>query len=144
MGVSNDAILAFGFSLEENRPECLESNDKNYEGFSDMVVDLELKHPNDSFEYRRSDNSPEWRNYYEEVQKIKAECPVELIWFCSYEYPMYFVALKDTKIKARRGDIEMVKMRNISSQELDKLKDFCKKYSIEWKEPNWFLFGMNG
>ena len=143
MGVSNDAILAFGFSLEE-RPECLDIDGKNYENFSDMVIDLELKEPNDSFEYPNDNNSPEWGKYYEDIKKIKENCPLELIWFCSYEYPMYFIALKGTKIQANRGYTELASMRNISAEDMDKLKDFCKKYSIDFKEPNWFLFSMNG
>ena len=146
MSKSNDAILAFGFSLEELRPECLESSDlsQNYENFEDMVVALNIIEPDKCFEYEGDSNSPEWKKYYEKVKKIKEACPVELIWFCSYDYPMYFVALKNTKITAHRSYTKLANLRNISIEELDKLKEFCKEYKIKWKEPNWFLFGMNG
>lgn len=146
MGVSNDSILAFGFSLEEDRPDCLDDDEgSSYETFDDMVIAKSgLKEPNDNTEYEHNATSPEWVEYYKKVNEIKATCPVEMHWFCSYEYPMYFISLKGTEKKASRGYVEEVNTDKIAEQAIEKFKQFCESYNIEWQTPKWYIFGMNG
>lgn len=145
MSTSNDAIVAFGFNLEEERPNCLNIDQfDSYEKFDDMLVKTTLQEPQENFEYEMKNNSPQWEKYYKEAQEIKNKCPVELIIFCSYEYTMYFIALKNTEIRASRGSVKNVKMKDISEKEIQEFKNFCQKYDIKWVEPQWSLFGMNG
>lgn len=150
MGVSNNAILAFGFALgdECERPQCLNvegDEDDTYETFDDMVLAKSgLQEPEGKQEYKSKDNSPEWKHYYQKANEIMAACPVEIVWYCSYDYPMYFIALKGTEQKAYRGYAEKVTMREIKPEEIAAFKSFCEEYEIEWEEPAWSIFSMNG
>ena len=155
MGISNNAILAFGFAMgdEVELPECLnivsdnddEEIEDSYETFDDMVVAKSgLAEPEGVREYDNGNNSPAWKEYYKKVDEIKATCPIELVWYCSCDYPMYFIALKNTKETALRGYVEKVSMREIRPEEIVVFKDFCKKYEIEYEDPAWSIFSMNG
>lgn len=145
MSVSNDSILAFGFSLEEELPECLNNAEgSSYENFEDMLIAKSLVEPDSAHEYKSQAVTPAWIEYYKKVDEVKAACPVELVWFCSYEYTMYFMSLKGTKKSASRGYTEEVNTYAVSEEDIAKFKSFCEDYDIEWQEPKWYIFGMNG
>jgi hypothetical protein len=155
MGISNNAILAFGFSLEENKPTCLEKRDCNsdsydedegdsFESFDEMIVNRKLTPPPGEYQYESQTKSSLWIEYHKKANELEKACPVTLEWFCSYDYPMFFIALKGTVSTAHRGYVKNVELKTISQSELDAFRKFCEDYNIEWKEPSWSIFSMNG
>lgn len=84
-------------------------------------------------------------NYFEERGKFRDEhpVPVEMVNACSYDYPVWIVALKETFFKANRGYPVIIKEENIiiTEEQRTALLDFFKKFDIdiEGKEPNWYL-----
>jgi hypothetical protein len=147
MSRSNNAILAFGFSVEEDKPSCLDDENAlggSYENFEDLMVAKLLKKPSTIFEHNTGKNSPEWSDYYKKAQEIKTDCCLTLEWFCSYEYPMYFIALKETVTTAHRSNVESVNTYHIKDEKLEKFKQTCINLGIAYKEPKWCIFSMNG
>lgn len=148
MGVSTDAILAFGFDLGEELPEGL----RNYKGEPD-------EDDEDGFEFceliRHEAGIAGYPGEVETEEERKArwaacsaaenEYPVELIYHCSYDYPMYFLSVRGTQRTANRGYPTAVEMcAPVAQEKIDAMRAFCERYGIEWQEPRWFIFSMWG
>lgn len=68
--------------------------------------------------------------------------PIELVNYCSGEYPMYLLALSEVGFCASRGYPEKISPNRlfISDEQRSSLVDFCKKYiADEVGEPAWYL-----
>jgi hypothetical protein len=138
MGVSTDAILAFGFDLGEELPEALLEvlAEDSYFTFEDFVLKLAgLVAP----DYDKI-GLPEWDDYRSAKSKAITEFPVEIVRHCSGSCPMYFLSVNGTQQSARRGYPQDVKLVDISEEQLARLKEFCERFGIEWQEPSWQLF----
>jgi len=75
------------------------------------------------------------------------ELEVELIAYCSYDYPMYILAAKGTEINAHRGSVKKLipeKLIFDRSVNDEKIRAFCEEYGIEYKQPEWLLNTING
>lgn len=142
MGMSSDGILVFGIDLGEN-PKFLfdEENEEHMDidGFIDKISDIN--------EYN-----------YEKSKEAKAKLGIDMTLYCSYECPMYILAVPGTETNVSRGSVEVIdpdKMK-ISQEQLDKLKAFFDTYvvgpDVEYDEydykptfdPKWLLASMYG
>lgn len=129
MGVSTNAILAFGFDLGDELPEALTQMDEDADESWEFEAWLEsrLGVANDDYKVRRA--------------AVEA-FPFDLVTHCSYDYPMYFLAARGTEQTARRGYPEPVTMKEATPEQVQAMRDFCAEFEIEWKEPKWQIFSL--
>lgn len=131
MGTSTDAIIAYGFDIGEEKPAFLEGVEDSDLG-NYLVKKAGL--PEDTPWQKRAE--------------LEKTCPVEIIEHCSGEYPMYFLALRGSKVKASRGfpvNIEELeeKMSGSSSKDKVELAElWCQENGLETKTFAWHLFSM--
>lgn len=139
MGTSTDAILAFGFDLGEELPESLEAAED--EGFDfDEWLAAKLGLP----EWREGMTDDERTTHYATKRAAIEAFPVDLITHCSYDCPMYFLAVRGTETSARRGYPQEVATPEIDPEKLSALRAFCEQNNIEWSEPKWQIFSLWG
>ena len=85
------------------------------------------------------------RHYFEHFRLFSREnpIPVELINVCSHDFPIYIIALTDTRLVARRGTptpFDPAKLETVSLGQKEALIKFCDDYEIEYDgEPRWYL-----
>lgn len=134
MGVSTDGILVFGFEIGEegDEPDFLAEHNGDFEEFLHSVSGL-----------------PRWGepgHSFAAFREFEKGFPIELVSHCSYEYPMYILAVNGTKKKASRGYPEVISPEEliISDEKIEAFKKFCDDYGIEWQEPKWLLCSMWG
>ena len=150
MGTSTNAILAFGFDLgvedTEELPEKMLEDNRDIDeedGFDFNRVAAKMagiEQPSVKYE----GNEEAWRAYWKKQSDAAKACPIDLITHCSYDCPMYFLAVRGTKIVANRGFPELAVMPPISGDQLQALRDFCARYEIDWQEPAWHIFSLWG
>jgi hypothetical protein len=124
MGTSTGAILVFGIELEEEHEPWGRDQDEWLEKDGREILGLQG----------------------EKQYEILEQHPVEIIQHCSYEYPMYILAVRETEKRAWRGEpfsIDVEDLR-IPIANTVLLKAFCERHDIEWKEPKWLLCSMWG
>lgn len=137
MGVSTDAILAFGIDLGEEWPDTFNEHDDEDDGFEAdhfLACDFAIEIP----EWTPGTGSEYWAQKREAINKI----PIELIKHCSSDYPMYFLSIRGTQQTANRGYPKEILQRPIDQSEIDAMRAFCEKHGIEWQEPKWQIFSM--
>ena len=89
-------------------------------------------------------------NHRNSFEKSLPELPIELVWHCSYDYPMFIIALPDTKKIAWRGAPRKVSIGEMMRAPViygtSKIVEFCNKYGIDISEltPSWWLVSMYG
>jgi len=133
MGISSDGIVAFGFVLVDEEDGELPPSLTAY-----MAKDDE-----DGFDlynfiaHETGTTDADW----DAREKAREAFPIEIVSFCSYDYPMYFLAARGTVHSCRRGEAtEFVP----TTPNYAALKEFCDKYGIEWKQPAWHVMSMYG
>src|ERR1019366_703573 len=134
MGVSNDAQLVFGFAFdEEDKPEFL----GEFDDLDDYLVDKAFPH--------LSVDGPD-RLLYEKRRPIIEACPAVIERHCSYDYPMYILAVRGTRIWANRGYTEVITPEKlvVAPEKITAFKTWCEENDIEYQEPQWLLCSMNG
>lgn len=85
----------------------------------------------------------EQRDFAEQSPKL----PVELVNFCSYDYPIYVLAIPETCKSARRGYPERFVPTKLvfTDEQKEDLLEFCKTYEIEFEDgPAWYLSSFWG
>lgn len=157
MGISSDGQLCFGILLTE---EQLPWDEEGYDGFDDWWLNqCGYKPPFQMFDERghwlNGVKPPEERleAYFAHRRAFEDThpCPVVLVTHCSYEYPMYIIALPGTDISAWRGHPKKVD-KLISSQPADEeirvLESFVETYlspeHIEDFVAGWWLSSLYG
>lgn len=111
MGMSTDAILAFGFDIGEVGSESV----------SDFFgQDMDERDINDV------------------AEEIELNAPIEFVWHCHYE--MCVVALRSTVTIAYCGTPKTVTTRTISDEEIEVAKKYIEGRGWKWQEPKWLLF----
>lgn len=92
-------------------------------------------------------NNPTWRRsldkHYKDKKRVQEACPVEEVIHCSYDYPMYILAVKGHTTSASRGYPEAINSLELDEKAVQKAKEFCEKYNIKW-EPKWYLTSLWG
>ncbi len=143
MGVSTDAILAFGFNLGEELPEAFQDDDGDSAGFEfDEWLNQKagVVYP----EGNAGIKSPEYRAYSDACKAVKAASPVDFITHCSYDCPMYFLALRGSNSTARRGYPVAVTTPVPTAERVAAMRSFCDQHGIKWQEPSWHIFSLWG
>ena len=132
MGVSTDGIIAFGIQFDDG--------ELPWSGHDDIE-----EWWNQETGFKGSANSD---SYYDDIRahQQKNPMPVEVVWHCSYDYPMFILSLPNKSINACRGYPTEFKPEDltVTEAELKVLKDFCEKYDIEYTEPKWVVCSMWG
>lgn len=74
------------------------------------------------------------------------DAPVEVVRHCSYDYPMYILAVRGTKKRASRGYLQEIDPASfvIDGEKIAAAKAFAEARGIEWKDPKWFLCSLWG
>jgi hypothetical protein len=130
MGVSTDAIIVYGLDIGEDLHGMpFYSEEKDEEGWA----------YDEQFE--------EWVK-----KEFGDECPFEILIHCSYDYPMYIFALKETYLSASRGYSQEFDPQQLQEKLTEEKKkhftDVIEKYNIKGEngetEPSWLLFSLWG
>lgn len=136
MGVSTDAILAFGFDLGDDLPgklgEYLASYEDGYFDFEEFIATTCGVGPD------------EWEKYTAAKTAALENCGAEITTHCSHDYPSYFLHVPGAKQRARRGDPKKVELPQIGAEQIDALRAFCDLNGIDWQEPAWHIFSYWG
>jgi len=145
MGVSTDAILAFGFDLGDEEDQSLASRlgaaDDEFEDFEDWIaVQAGAVYPAG----HSGIDSPEYQAYRAKRDAAISACPVEMVMHCSHDYPMHFIAVRGTKSRAWRGSPQAIIAGPVAPELIDAMRAFCEAHGIEWQEPAWHIFSMWG
>ena len=160
MGVSNNAYLAFGVDLGE---DAFQDEDFDLEDF--LLKRAEVNDPYtgyppeiDQAPYPDRDRlynewkatQPNWdervKTYFEQRDALIKACPVEIIIHCSYDYPMYILALRDTDVSAARGYPKVIDPAalKVDPARIEEAKEFCKDADLPaFDDPQWLIFSQN-
>jgi len=129
MGVSSDGILYFGFAVgdDETAPEWM----RGYSDFDDFIC--------------AKARLPEGATYQERKPVIDG-CPAELQLYCSYDYPMHILGVRDAEHRVSRGYLKQISAAELAVDEakVTAMKTWCETNGIEWQEPAWLLCSMYG
>lgn len=132
MGTSSDANLFFGVIFNEGFEFPWGEEDITHwwrlqNGFTENDPRI-----NWSFQQRR-----EW----DEQNPL----PVELVNYCSLDYPIIALAVADTVITAHRGYPKKVQFDPVDSEKIIAFMSFCARFGIELPhEPAWILSSYLG
>lgn len=147
MGVSTDAILAFGFDLGDDEDRSIaevfnapEGDDDGFDFDEWVGQKAGAIYP----EGHAGIDSPEYVAYSTKKREAVDSCPVELITHCSYDYPMYFLAIRGTEVRAWRGEPKPIHIERPAQAKIDAMKLFCEQNGVEWQEPAWHIFSLWG
>lgn len=154
MGTSTDGQLSYGIMFEEGFrfPWDAEEFDgdigdwwKHVKGF---VNPIESPWDEDG-QYRPGyhENSPEIGKYFEHQHAwaVANPLPVEIVNYCSYDAPMYILAIKH--FENSRGYPHKIDVNQllIAEQETETLMAFIKEFHIDTEdEPQWWLSSFWG
>lgn len=138
MGTSTNGIVCFGIDFGEKHPLDRRDEDDYEEDFDDYDALEEL--------ICREAGLPEYGtdhpdDYYELKWAAEAAYPVDVVTYCSIDYPMYALALRGTEITARRGyavELDMDKMA-VSDEDIERFRKWCETHDVEYTEPKWLL-----
>ena len=147
MGQSTDAILCFGFELEEGEEGAYfgeltdgslcrdEEDDEDDEAENEDWADF------DTWAARKLGLGYLYDDYSFKSNALKELLQgVTLVRHCSCDYPMYIMAAWSTE--ASRGFPERVDLNDLLAQTpvlRDNLFQACLKLGLEFKEPSWIL-----
>ena len=128
MGVSTDAILAYGYDLEEDG------------------VPEDFAETGDLGEYLgklAGLSEDDWQGQ----RALERECPVEIVSHCSADYPMYFLAINRNtdqnnvfRIRCSRGSVVEIDLPTPTDDEIKNLHDFIEQHGFKVVgKPGWHL-----
>lgn len=134
MGVSTDAILCFGVDLSED--------------YEDLLPWQQLEDDDNDFDTWVARISGADTDDWKAIKEAAEKCPVELVSHCSYDYPMYIVAVRGTKITARRGSPKVISLDAIGGDDFIErqiaAERFCEEHGIPCGDFQWLLCSMWG
>lgn len=112
MGTSTDAILAYGIPVEEETT------------------------PGNLTEEEWEEIREEW-----ETDKIEAR-GFDVIYHCSGDYPMYFLAVPNTEVRAWRGSPKKVDFHQTGTVAAVQWRLAMDKLGVDTTNAGWYLFSM--
>lgn len=133
MSISSDGILFYGFLIDEDKQEELE-----------RLFDYDETGIEEPEEYYAMKVLNKGKVSYEEYSELDKKEPCEIGMHCSYDYPMYYVGIKESELRAWRGYPKKIESFDINKKWNQQIKDFCKIMGIEYQEPDWYLASMYG
>ncbi len=130
MGQSTDAILFYGILLEEEDEVPAFIAEAGFEDF-DEYVESQSGLPL----YGEEGHS------FEAHRAYKDSLPVEMIYHCSGDYPMYGLAVKGSKLRASRGHPITLEngLPNVSKDQEQAFLLWVSERGIEADDPKWIL-----
>jgi len=146
MGTSTDAYLYYGFSLDEGELEEICEKDTGKDYFEDDFEEWlcgKIGGPS-RLDVEYEGNEAVYEKYLDEKREFMEALDVEIKSHCSCDYPIYFVHIKESYSWAWRGEPHrfgtQLPVTNPGWDE--KIKEFCKKLYIPFREPGWELASM--
>ena len=131
MGVSSDGLVWFGVaSGDEERP------------FSTAALAKLAGQPEPDEDGEYDENIEDWQSLVEDVLE---DYDCELVTHCSYDCPMYGIALKSLNYSASRGYPEAFDPKKPTKWQLEKLKQAMA--AVGWDDdetPGWQLASILG
>jgi hypothetical protein len=103
MSVSTDAILFFGFLLEEGVPHPWE--DEKYDGWEEWLAEIfGVELPDRDWDSLTEEEQGQvWDEYNQAKREALGGCKIELVTHCSDSYSMYAIGIKESITTAWRG-----------------------------------------
>lgn len=150
MTVSTDGQICYGIRFDEDMEFPWESDewDRDFEDWW-IYEACGYKNPFELFtaqgEWIRGKKPPEEKidEYYDARSAFRDShpLPIELVNYCSGDYPMYILAVPSSCHTAHRGYPENFIPSNlsVSNEEMDRLGQFCEKWGLEGGEQGWWL-----
>lgn len=148
MSVSTDGQICFGVLLEEGAE--LPWNDESYDGdienwwlaINGFKSSVEIY--DEKGEYiggKRPDDATITKYFDEKHDFLKKHPVLELVNYCSGDYPMYILAVPRTVLSASRGYPHEFNpsLLYVTDNERNSLVAFCKEHGLEVGEPRWYL-----
>jgi len=146
MGQSTNAEISFGIAFEEDYefPWSGEDNDietwwREQNGFTHS---FELFDDEGNYIAGKEPSAELVELYFAEQREFdkRHPLPVELVNYCSGDYPMWIIAVPYVGELARRGyPVTFVPSElTVSDAQVKALVDFCKNVGLEG-EPSWYL-----
>lgn len=132
MGVSTDGILAFGVDFDEDAPDIFK-----VDGEVDFESAITKMAGYPSFE-----EDPD--NYFDNQKKALSLVPVELVMYCSYDCPMYILAVKGESYTAYRGGVVEIDQFEVDEDKIISARRWCIEHGIAWENPRWLLNSLWG
>lgn len=129
MGVSSDGLLVYGIDLGEEKPEFLD----DYEDMDELLL--------------AEGNQPQWGedgHDFDKQRAFLATCPADLTLYCSYDYPMYILSVRDTNTTVNRGYVEEIENLSVDENKRVQFVAWCEAHGIENPQPKWLLASMYG
>lgn len=94
------------------------------------------------------DANPEWRDslndHYTERKSLLKNVPIEIVTHCSWDYPMYIVAVEGSVTKAYRGGPQKIEDWVVPHGKVQTASDFCDEHGIPFEDPTWILASIYG
>lgn len=144
MGQSTDAILFYGFLIDEEKDP--------YE--HEMLTEPASRDLDEIWatKFKLYDEGKSGEDYsFKKIYKHQESYPVELVTHCHHEESMYAVAVKSTKTTASRGYPERINNISTDAQREPnydrQLQQFCVDFGLrvrEASECNWYLVSYWG
>ena len=153
MGISSDGQLSYGIPFDEDFvfPWSEYVDGEIYEWWEVENGYTPLYHVFSGGEYAPGFTKDDPRVYeeYDNNNRWRKEnpIPIELVMYCSYDYPTYLIAAPEYNYSVSRGYAS--KIRLPSHEEIAKYRktivDFCNKWGIEMPcEPDFYLTSLYG
>lgn len=145
MGVSTNAVLFYGLLLDEDDfedgyPWDADEFDHDSEDFIAHTL-RDLVTPTDWSD----SNQEEIDKYFTARTAALDSTPVAIGIHCSYEYPMYYVYIKDTELTAYRGYPQEVNSQLVLDHGWDvELEKFCGALGLPFKKPGYYIASLMG
>lgn len=138
MGVSTNGLLFYGILLEEDEGEFIETIHPMGNDFD--IEDYIMEKYGFTMKWEEGEDN---EDYYNKRFKVKATIPCIILTHCSYDYPLYYLALKKANYSASRGNPEEVNF-SLPPDADDTIKKFCDKVGIPYSKPKWYLASLWG
>ena len=143
MGVSTNGEISFGIIFEEGYEFPWDKFDDGLEEWWLYEVH-QLKHSKQLFDEEgnylndRKCTDDEYAVYKAEQEAVMKEhpLPVQLVNYCSGDYPAYILAIPDFGANCHRGDpTELdISILRPDADDVKDLIDFCKRFNLEYEE----------
>ena len=86
---------------------------------------------------------PRNQEYWTKKRELIKACPVQIGTYCSCDFPMRYVSVKEGTYKVRRGFTCEIPNGLTAKPEWDKqIEDFCKLMDIPYSKPKWLLVSL--
>ncbi len=141
MGNSAEAILFYGFPIQDNSEEEV-SNDDLLENWQYKLATIAgVQEPAELY---TDSTSPLYRAYFKAKHKVLEAEPCTVGMHGCGDELQSLVAIKASKVSADWGDPQRIKGLEILPQWIDALRAFCGKLGITWQEPGWYIASYYG